>query len=145
VFEGFYFGIPAVFMTFSTIGLGGVFVLLAWFKIIKGMIYNRHAQVSTALYTFTAAVGLQLVAVEALPAVPYGIQDRVVMGVQAQKLIGSSFLAASFVLLLVCMVLARRDGGRVGDIVQIGAALLIAVFIIGFSLIILSLPGMPLR
>jgi hypothetical protein len=143
--QGFNFGIPAMFITMLTIVMGGLFVLVAWTNALTERIANGHWSIPTALYAFTASVGLELAGHVVLSDIPYGMTDREVLGVSLVALIWSCFLLASFILLLVSMALVRRNSEPGKRIVQAGSKVLLVIAILGFIGIVMGLPGMPLH
>ena len=60
--EGFAFFFPALFVTVGTIGLGGLFVFTAWADRVRKSAPTDHSRRPTALFLFTAAVLLDLIA-----------------------------------------------------------------------------------
>jgi hypothetical protein len=73
--EGLYFAIPAEFVSFSTIGLGTLFVLRALFIVLVDRIKGRQWRVPVALIPFMASVGVASIGLVALKHIPYELQD----------------------------------------------------------------------
>lgn len=143
--EGFDFGIPALFLTYSTIGLGAMFMAAAWIEIVIDRSNGTHWRIPTALYTFAASIGVELAAPIVLSHLPYYMTGREVLGLKLVACIWSCFLIASFMLLLVTLALARREVRPIGRVVRWGSGVLAILAIFGFVGIILGLPGMPLH
>ena len=143
--EGFDFGIPALLLTYSTIGLGAIFVIAAWLNVIIERSNGMHWRIPAALYTLTASIGVELAGPIVLSHLPYYLTDREVLGCKLVAWIWSCFLTGSFMLLLVTVALAHREVGPGGRIVRWGSGVLGILAILGFVGIIMGLPGMPLH
>jgi len=143
--EGLYFAIPAEFVSFSTIGLGTLFVLRALFIVFSRRIKGKQWRVHIALIPFTASVGVAFVGLVALKHIPYDLQDSKILGWNLVSFVWSCFLVGSSALVLLSLVLVRRDSGPTRHTVQTGSIVLLTVDVLGFLLFILAQPGMPLH
>ena len=119
---GFNLGVPAMFITMLTIGLGGLFVLIGWIIVLTDKGANTHWRNRTALYSLTASVGLELMGTIVLSQIPYDIQDHEILGTRLVTFVWSCFLIASFVFVTTSMLLARKDIGPVKRTVQNGSS-----------------------
>jgi hypothetical protein len=132
MFEGFGFAIPALFVTFFTIGVGGIFVVIAAVMAAVDRSANSYrSKMPMSLFLLGAAVFLQAVTIFALDHIPYAMQDRYVLGTQLPRFVWSCFLGTSFASTLAS-ALAAQWAEPVGRIVRIGSVALLIIFAIGF-------------
>ena len=143
--EGLYFAIPAEFISFSTIGLGALFVLRALFIVFSDRIKGKQWRVPIALIPFTASVVAAFTGLVALDPICYHLQRSEVLDSNLVAFVWSCFLVGSFALVLVSVVLVRRDFGPAKQTVQMGSITLLTVNLLGLLLFILGQPGMPLH
>lgn len=135
--HAFQFVIPGLFLTVSTTLVGGSFVVLAWFKAAYDQLTGSERIPRKALCVFTASL---------LPYLfwwlfSWAYPPRVEWVLAHERLNSLSFLSgpiASFPLVIVSMVLAYRNPGR---IVRIGSSVLFAINIVGLIWLILDLFG----
>jgi hypothetical protein len=146
VFEmlgGLGFALAALFSTVSTVGLGGVFVGLAWAQVVEMRAASAHWRTPVALYTFTAAVLVDIIGFIAVAVIPLRLRYREIIGVALFRVVWSSSLMVSFIFLIACMVLVRRESGPGIRIMRIGAKILLVTSLLGLIGIIAWLPGAP--
>jgi hypothetical protein len=93
--EGLNFAIPAEFVSFSTIGLGTLFVLRALFLVLFDRIKGKKWRVPIALIPFTASVGIAIIGLVALEHIPYELLDSKVVGWNLVSFVWSCFLIGS--------------------------------------------------
>jgi len=130
--QGFNFGIPASFITVCTIGLGGLFVLIAWAKVIHEQVASGRRSVPLSLYTFTVSVLLDLLALVVLSAIPFDLRNREILGVLFPQCVWSLFLIASCVLLIITVARVRKDSGPGRGSVQAGSTIVLVTSVLGF-------------
>jgi hypothetical protein len=143
--DGFDFGIPATLLSYSTIGLGAVFIFLGWVFVVVNGATNRRWRIPAALYALSAAVGIELTGLIVLSHLPYYMTDQEILGFKLVSFVWSCFLIVSFGLVLLSVVLARRESGPASLILRSASIILSFVGALGFVGIILGLPGMPLH
>ena len=139
MFEGFEFGIPALFVTAGTIGLGGFFVLMAWADTARALATKDGRPIPPALYTFTASVCTDLLGLVVLSVIPFDLGNQYILGVRLVPCVYFFFIITSFVLVTISLVLVRRDSGRVKDSVQSGSRALFVIDTLGFIWFVASL------
>jgi Kef-type K+ transport system membrane component KefB len=130
--EGFAFFFPAAFVTIATIGLGSLFLLMAWAEIDRVSATRENVKKPSALYAFMSAVFLDLIGLCALWLIPRDLRNSEVAGVPLAHLVWTLFLSSSFVSVIISMVLARRSGEPAKGAVQNGARALFIVDLLGF-------------
>ena len=130
--EGFSFFFPAAFVTIATIGIGSLFVLMAWADIIGASPTTKHKKIPAALYALMSAVFLDLIGLCSLWLIPSDQVNHEVAGVPLSHLVWSLFLWSSFVSVIISMVLAGRSGEHAKGAVQNGARALFIVDLLGF-------------
>jgi hypothetical protein len=138
--EGFAFFFPALFVTVGTIGLGGLFVLTAWADVVRASATPDQSRRPAALFPFTAAVLLDLIGLVCLWMIPTAVLNYEVIGTPLSHLVWSLFLVASFVFVIISMVLARKSLGS-GKIVQSGSRALLVIDVLGFIWFLASSHG----
>jgi hypothetical protein len=134
--EGLNFAIPAEFVSFSTIGLGTLFVLRAFFLVFFDRIKGKKWRVPIALIPFTASVGIAIIGLVALKHIPYELLDSKVVGWKLVSFVWSCFLIGSLAFVLLSVVLVRRDSGPAKHTVQMGSITLLAVAVLGFIMFV---------
>jgi hypothetical protein len=132
MFEGFDFGIPALFVTVGTIGLGGPFVLMAWADTARALATKDVRKVPPALYAFTASVCTDVLGLVVLSVIPFDLRNQHIWGARLAPCVYSLFIISSFVFVIISLVLVRRDSGAVKDFVQNGSRALFALDLLGF-------------
>jgi len=133
--EGLNFAIPAEFISFSTIGLGTLFVLRALFIVLSDRIKGRQWRVPIALIPFTASVGVAFIGLVALKHIPYEQLDSKILGWNLVSFVWSCFLIGSLAFVLLSVVLVRWDSGPAKHIVQMGSITLLVVAVLGFIML----------
>jgi hypothetical protein len=139
---GLGYTIPAFFITFSTALVGGVFVVLAWTRVIRKSDAASRRSVSAALYTFTVAVFLDVAGWLWL----WEVEADWITSPYFRKAehACSFFIIASFVCLVASMVLVRKGSGAETGVVKAGSKTLFAIAVLGSIWFVLARPGMPL-
>jgi hypothetical protein len=103
---GFAFGIPALFIGISSTLIGGAFLVGAFIDVVNnGGVSESHRKIPTALYTLTASVIMDMVLLKCAWAAPTDL-----LYFQSND-IPSVILAASFVLVIITMILVRKNSG----------------------------------
>jgi hypothetical protein len=125
-------GLPAMFITLFTIGLGGLFGLLAWTSVSRERITLARRKIPAALHAFTASVGVELMGLIFLWTIPNDATDHEIFGTNLVSFIWCCFLIAGFVLLLLSMVLVRVNGGDRDGFVKAGSTALFVIAVLGF-------------
>ena len=139
MFEGFEFGIPALFVTAGTIGLGGFFVLMAWADTARALATKDGRSIPPALYTFTASVCMDVLGLVVLSVIPFDLRNQYVLGARLAPCVYSFFMITSFVLVTISLFLVHRDSGTVKDSVQSGSRALFVINVLGFVWFVASL------
>jgi hypothetical protein len=139
--EGFAFFFPALFVTVGTIGLGGLFVLTAWADRVRKSATTDHSRRPTALFLFTAVVLLDLIGLVSLWMIPTALLNYEVIGTPLSHLVWSLFLVASFVFVMISMVLAQKGFGPAKNSVQSGSRALFVIYVLGFIWFLASSHG----
>jgi hypothetical protein len=121
---GLGLGLLREFLFGLALFLGGLFLLLAWANVLLERITNGHWYIPKALFAFTAAVLLNILGYSCLY---YWYQYSLL-----SIIVCSLPMIASFVFVIVSMVLVRQDPYRGTGIVQIGSWALIALESLGF-------------
>jgi hypothetical protein len=132
MFEGFDFAIPALFVTVGTIGLGGFFGLLAWADTARASVTEDGRRILPALYAFTASVCMDVLGLVVLSVIPFNLRNQYILGARLAPCVYSFFIIISFVLVIISLVLVRRDSGAVKDSVQTGSRALFVLDVLGF-------------
>jgi hypothetical protein len=138
-------GIPMMLVTVCTIGLGGLFALIAWRDVVYDWRRTTHWKVSTALHTFSASVYLPLIGYLLLAVTSPSSQERYIQGMPLAAVLYLGVLAASFILVIVSMLFVQRDLGPAKGVVLTGSRVLFVVDMLGFIGIVMGLRVMPLR
>ena len=116
-------GLLYVWPLTSTLLIGGGFLLLAWVQVVTD--WDKGARPGKALFTFTISVLLDAVPYFAVGGWTSAHPDR-------WRIIVPSILYASFVVLIITVVLSRRSSG----FVKIGSR---ALFVIDLPPLVLLL------
>jgi hypothetical protein len=136
------FYLPALFVTVGTIGLGGLFLSLALADVVRASATNGHRGIPPALRIFSFAVFLDLIALVCLWMIPTALLNYEVIGTPLSHLVWSLFLVASFVLVIISIVLAQKSSGPEKDFVQSGSRALFAIDVLGFIWFLANSHGM---
>jgi hypothetical protein len=143
-FRGLNFAVPAFFMTLWTMHFGGASALLAWGVILYKYWMGHSKLIPSALYMFTVAVCVDFVGYHFLDRVPYDIRSKVVLGTSLVVAAWTAYLTVSLIFLILSLVCLRGYRGPGRRVLQTGSVFLVVVQSLGFIVIILTLPGMPL-
>jgi hypothetical protein len=130
--EGLNFAIPAEFVSFSTIGLGTLFVLRALFIVLFDRIKGKQWSGPIALIPFTASVVVAFIGLVALEHIPYELLDSKILGLNLVSFVWSCFLIGSLAFALLIVVLLRWDSGPAKHTVEVGSITLLVVAVLGF-------------
>jgi hypothetical protein len=120
--------------------LGGLVLMVAWIQVITACIRRRGEGISIALYLLTVSVGLQFTVIPTL----HVVVNRH-LGIPAETALWSAFLIGSFAALFISVILMWRNKRTEGRFALVGSSLLLLMFVVGFTLILLGLPGMQVR
>jgi len=141
--RGLDYAVPAIFVSVCTIGLGGLFLIVAWCVAIsdnsKEIGLYRYP---SALYIYTASVFSDLLGMFVLSVMPDEWEQYYILGTRLRLCIYTIFMLISFVLVFVSLILLRRRNGRVRGVLMIGSIVLLAVNVLGLVLYI-SMHGNP--
>jgi len=150
---GLGFVLAALFSMASTIGLGGVFVVMAWVQVLEMRAANGRCRVPAALYAFTASVCVDLlvfigIIIASCNSVAISrnfpdLLDYKLFGVILVDAVWFFSLVVSFCFLIVSIVLVRRESGPGIRIMKIGSRILFITSLLGLIGIIAWLPGAP--
>lgn len=142
---GLGFVLAALFSTVSTIGLGGVFVAIAWVKVLEMRTASAQWSIPVALYALSASVLVDPIGVFVdLRFFPLDLlPSREMFGIFLFYVVWSLTLIVSFSFLIACMVLVRRESGPGIRVMQIGSRVLFFTSLLGLIGIIVWLPGAP--
>jgi hypothetical protein len=131
--EGLNFAIPAEFVSFSTIGLGTLFVLRTLFIVLRDRIRGKQWRVPAALIPFTASVGIAFIGLVVLSHLPYEMTGReVFLGWNLVSFVWTCFLIGSFAFALLSIVVVRWDSGPAKHTVRMGSITLLVLAVLGF-------------
>lgn len=122
-------------MILFTSGVGGVFLVIAWAKLMAEPPARVSPKHSLALYSFTASVCV--VTLGALVGLAFIGEPRMTTWV-ISLLIGFACVAAS-------VVNGRQASGPGTGALKIGGLIVFLADLVGFIGMIMSLPGMPLN
>ena len=143
--DGLYFGIPAILLSYATIGLGAVFIVVGWIFVIIDCATSRRWKIPISLWTLSAAVATERLGLVVLSHLPYYLTDREIFGIKYVPFVWSCFSITSYGLVVLSVVLARRESGLTYLILRSSSLILAFVGTLGLVGIILGLPGMPLH
>jgi tellurite resistance protein TehA-like permease len=138
-------GIPMMLVTVCTIGLGGLFALIAWRDVVYDRRRTTHWKASTALHTFSASVYLPLIGYVFLAVTSPSLQERYIQGIPLAAVLYLGVLAASFILVIISLLFVQRDSGSVRGVVLTGSRILFVVDALGSIGIVMGLRVMLLR
>jgi hypothetical protein len=130
-FRGLGFAIPALFVIILTISLGGLFLVIAWARLIMQSRSDVQLNAPLPLWTFTAAVLLHCVVLPICWVIPDRTREPVL----------ALFLIASFALVITSIALAGSTRWPGRGVVRIATTTLLAVNIIGLGAILFGLLG----
>ena len=130
--EGLNFAIPAEFVSFSTIGLGTLFVLRTLFIVLRDRIKGKQWRVPIALIPFTASVGVAFIGLVALKYIPHDLLGSKILGWNLVSFVWSCFLVGSSAFVLLSVVLVRKDSGPAKHTVRMGSITLLVIAVLGF-------------
>jgi hypothetical protein len=130
--EGLRFAFPAIVTTLSTIYVGGLCLLIAWLRVGFDSEYKGYRRIPASLLVFTASVCANLAGWCVIKAFSNdsganNFGDREVFGIALKQCIWSLFLTISFICLLACMVVARRESYLGKRVLQFGTVVLLIV------------------
>jgi hypothetical protein len=125
-------GIPMMFVTVFTIGLGGVFALIAWQNVFSEWRKTGRWSTSAAMHTFSAAVYLPLICYLLLASTSPLLQDRYLRNIPFAAIAQLSVLVTSFVLVIFSLVLLRWDSSRGRGAILTGSRALFGIDVLGF-------------
>jgi hypothetical protein len=106
---------------------------------------SRRWKIPTALCTLSAAVAAELIGIIVLSHIPYCLTDREILGFKYVPFVWSCFLIPSYGMVLLSVILSRRESGLAYLINRSGSLILAFVGALGLAGIILGSPGTPLH
>jgi hypothetical protein len=136
-FEGLRLYVSAMLITWGTISVGGCFALAAWTMTGDESGDACPRKIPMSLLAFTASVSTDLVGFAIVVAL-HLMKDSFLYGVSLEQPVWQTALVLSFMLLLVGMVLLRRDASSaVRRVVKIGSIVVLIVNLLGLVLYLL--------
>ena len=136
--DGLLIGIVAELITWATMFIGSVFVLMAWARVLFERNRFGHWSIPAGLYAFTASVCMEPLWQVVNDHISSYMQDYYVLGTTLARLITFCFLFIGFALLLISMAALRNDSGPTKNMVMTGTIFLISVYVLGFIGIIIG-------
>jgi hypothetical protein len=133
--SGLSFAIPALFIIFLTVGVGGPTLVFAWAKVFIEQGSNARWNTPKSLQAFTAAVIIQSIILPIMWVIPDDLRPTIL----------TLFLTTSFALVITSVALMGRSSWSGKGIVRVGLIVVFAVNVTGLIGIVLGLPGMPLH
>jgi len=133
--SGLSVAIPALFIIFLTVGLGGLTLVIAWTKVFIEQGSNARWNTPKSLQAFTAAVIIQSITLPVMWVIPDDLRPTIL----------TLFLSTSFALVITSLALIGRSSWSGKGIVRVGLIVVFAVNVTGLIGIVLGLPGMPLH
>jgi hypothetical protein len=127
----FNFFVPAMLIFIFASVLGCLFLVIAWAKVIMEPFAVRGSQRVAALHLFTTSVGLEALGSGIITTIPDGPRTTAWLIV----------FIVSFALVIGSAILVRNDSGPEKQMVKIGSIVLFFVYVIGFSMMIVTRPG----
>jgi len=133
--SGLSIAIPALFIIFLTVGLGGLTLVIAWAKIFIEHGSNASWNTPKSLQAFTAAVIIESITLPVMWVIPDDLRSTILM----------VFLITSFGFVITSLALIGQSFWSGKGIVRVGLMVVFSVNVTGFIGIVLGLPGMPLH
>jgi hypothetical protein len=124
----------------SAIALGGLFVLLAWGKVIAERIANAHWRISKQMYAWTASVSMPVLGQSLEGHFANYLVSRDIMGVPLLVVYRLPFILGGFVLFLVGLGFACLDNEAGSRIVWVGSCALLFIFVFGVLGMVVAQP-----
>jgi hypothetical protein len=132
--SGLSTAIPALFIIFLTVPLGGLTLVTAWAKIFIEQGSSRW-NAPKSLHAFTAAVIIESITLPVTWVIPNDLRPTILM----------LFLITSFALMITSLALRGQSSWSGKGIVRVGLMVVFAVNVTGLIGIVLGLPGGPLH
>jgi hypothetical protein len=129
--RNFDFFVPAMLMFLFASGLGCLFLVIAWAKILMLEEQGIRSRNTTALYAFTASVAVEALGTGLVTAIPDELKYSVWLFV----------LLVGFALVIASLLLLRRHSGPESRTVRAGSIILFVIYALGFLSMIATLPG----
>jgi TRAP-type C4-dicarboxylate transport system permease small subunit len=131
-------------LSLGLISLGGILALTAWIQAMAGLAKQTLPRVPTSLKVFTFAVLLNVVAWYSRGR--FGPQDQPIdtLGAWAAYYSLPIILLIGFLSTILSMILLRKDAGTQISALQVGSIAMCAVYVLGFTFLVLTMHGMPL-
>jgi len=133
--SGLSFAIPALFIIFFTVGVGGLTLVIGWAKVSIEQGSNARWNTPKSLQAFTAAVIIQSITLPVMWVIPDDLRPTIL----------TLFLTTSFALVITSLALMGRSSWSGKGTVRVGLLVVFAVNVTGLIGIILGRPGMPLH
>jgi len=130
--SGANFGIPALFVAYLTVGLGGLCVLAVWVIVLLNPDETSPIKLPYALYVLALSVLVQIAGLVVLGRIPYDLKHRPIFGTEMWQFVWSFFLLASFALCVSSWWIARKASGPASPLLRTGSNLLLAIWVLGF-------------
>lgn len=142
-FEIWDIGIPVMLVAVCTVGLGGLFTLVAWKEIVCDWHKSSRWDVSAAVHAFSAAVYLIPLDVLFLKLTSSVLDERYFHAIPLAAIVDLFVVAASFILVTTSMVLVRRNSRPGNRAVRMGSMVLFVVDAVGCIGVIMGLRAGP--
>jgi hypothetical protein len=133
--SGLSTAIPALFIIFLTVPLGGLTLITGWTKMFIEQGSSGRWNTPKSLQAFTAAVIIQSITLPVMWVIPNDLRPTILM----------VCLITSFALLITSLALMGQSSWSAKGIVRVGLIVVFAVNVTGLIGIVLGLPGMPLH
>lgn len=127
------FFVPAMFIFVFASGLGCLFVVIAWAKILMEPPGSTGPRSLNALYLFTASVAVEALGSGVVTVIPQGVRSAAWLLV----------LIAGFALIIGSLFALRQTATRAPEkrAVKAGAVVLFVIYGLGFLAMIATLPA----
>jgi len=129
--DGFNFAVPAIFVSYATILMGGIFVVTGWLSVIRAYAKEGRWEAPISLYAFTGSVCIELVGLIVLSYLPYDLASRKVYGWNSTSFVWSAFQIASVILALISLLLIKNNRSPARHTARMGAIVLLVIASLG--------------
>jgi cytochrome bd-type quinol oxidase subunit 2 len=138
--EGLDFDIPAALIIYSSIVIGGVFVVVAWVQMTRtpNVDANRRTA-AVSLKALTASVLTNVIAVSITWLSRDALVNRAINGVPSYRYLYAASIVNSSVCLLISLVTVRHHPSSTRNIVLSASIILLVLYGLGFLIFLWGL------
>jgi hypothetical protein len=134
MFDNFSFRILQILLSLFTASVGGLFLLMAWTSVLLDFMKNARRGIPMSVYLFTGGVFLELTWIVMMKTQSFYLQVHFLLGMEMATVLWWGLTVSSLALLIISIILVRREAGPGRLATKIGSGTLVAGFALALIL-----------